>query len=134
MLKNNLLNSALLYQLSKLGHSDSLVIADCGLPIPSPSTLIDLAVSAGQPSFITMVQLSLDNAYFEGALLADELKANPLLLNALTQLLYEHNPKMVLNFTPHSQFKTQCALAGAIVRTGEQTPYANIILYAAAGF
>ncbi|HZW03833.1 MAG TPA: RbsD/FucU domain-containing protein, partial [Anaerolineaceae bacterium] len=38
--------------IATLGHQDQLVIADAGLPIPDSTTRIDLALTAGVPTFL----------------------------------------------------------------------------------
>ena len=39
------LNSEILKVLADLGHTDTIVIADCGLPVPSGVKKIDLALN-----------------------------------------------------------------------------------------
>ncbi|PAC67377.1 D-ribose pyranase, partial [Enterobacter cloacae] len=49
MKKNGILNSHIAKVLADLGHTDTIVIADCGLPIPEGPVKIDLALSIGTP-------------------------------------------------------------------------------------
>ena len=51
MKKHGVLNSEITSILASLGHTDTIVIADCGLPIPDGVKRIDLAVEIGKPSF-----------------------------------------------------------------------------------
>ena len=51
MKKHGILNSALSGLIASLGHTDLLVVADAGLPIPPGVPVIDLAVRCGVPSF-----------------------------------------------------------------------------------
>ncbi len=55
MYKTGTLNSEISKVLSDLGHTDTIVIADCGLPVPKGVQKIDLAVRQGLPSFIDVV-------------------------------------------------------------------------------
>ena len=49
MKKTTLLQSDLSYIIATLGHLDTLVIADAGLPIPAETVRIDLALTQGIP-------------------------------------------------------------------------------------
>ena len=43
MKKTKMINSELSYTISKMGHTDSLTLGDCCLPIPDEVKRIDLA-------------------------------------------------------------------------------------------
>jgi D-ribose pyranase len=51
MKRYGILNSHISKVLANLGHTDFIVIADAGLPIPDGVKKIDLAVKTGMPSF-----------------------------------------------------------------------------------
>jgi D-ribose pyranase len=55
MKKIGTLNQPLSTVIAGLGHMDILVIADAGLPIPSDTQRIDLALKRGIPGFIDSV-------------------------------------------------------------------------------
>lgn len=50
MRKSGLLNPALAGAVARLGHTDTFVIADCGLPIPHEVPVIDLTLIFGIPT------------------------------------------------------------------------------------
>ena len=52
MKKSALLNSELSYVIAKMGHTDTLTVGDCGLPIPQETQRIDLALRKGTPGFL----------------------------------------------------------------------------------
>ena len=60
MRKTKLINSEVSYTISKMGHTDSLTIGDCGLPIPSNVNRIDLALKYGVPSFVETLDTVLE--------------------------------------------------------------------------
>ena len=41
--------------MADLGHTDTIVISDCGLPVPAGVQKIDLALKPGTPSFMEVV-------------------------------------------------------------------------------
>lgn len=125
MKKTTLLQSDLSYIIATLGHVDTLVIADAGLPIPAETVRIDLALTQGVPGAIQTLKVVLDEMKVEKVILAEEVKEhNPQYLTQVQELL----PDVPLEFVTHSEFKTRTASARAVVRTGEFAPYANAIL------
>jgi D-ribose pyranase len=129
--KTTLLNQPISAVVANLGHTDTIVIADAGLPIPVQTQRIDLALSKGIPAFLDTLQVILSEMQVERAIVATELvEGNPALFNQL-KLLLGDTP---IETTPHEAFKTLTGSARAIVRTGEFTPYANIILIAGVVF
>ena len=125
MKKTTLLQSDLSYVIATLGHLDTLVIADAGLPIPTETVRIDLALTQGVPGAVQTLKVVLDEMKVERVILAEEAKErNPTYLAEVQDLL----PGVPVEFVPHAEFKTRTASARAIVRTGEFAPYANVIL------
>ena len=123
MKKLGILNRELAGIFAKLGHTDQIVIADCGLPIPEGVTCIDLSYKLGEPSFLTILEVVLEDLKVEKAILAQEVQtANVEVENAIK------NNIDVVDYVTHEQFKALTKEAKVIIRTGEITPYANIIL------
>lgn len=128
MNKHGILNSEICKVLADLGHTDMIVIADCGLPIPEGVKRIDLALKIGVPSFIDVLELLNEHMQIEQVTLANEIHdKNP---SVYTQLQTKLPADIVINEVSHEQFKQLTKQAKAIIRTGEATPYANIILNA----
>jgi D-ribose pyranase len=67
----------------------------------------------------------------EGGVVAEEMRGrNPQVYAALAQLL----PGIRLSHVPHERFKEMLHDVRAVVRTGEQSPYANVILHSGVTF
>lgn len=125
MKKIGTLNQPLSEVIAGLGHQDSLVVADAGLPIAIGTQRIDLALTQGTPGFLETVKVILEEIKVERAIVAEEmLKVSPTVYEQLQSLL----PGVPIETIPHEEFKQRIRLARAVVRTGEFTPYANIIL------
>ena len=125
MMKSQLLNADIIEIISKMGHTDEIVIADAGLPIPDGVKRIDLALVQGQPSFIDVLKVLLEQYECEGYLLAEEIKdKNPHVEEQIHALLDEKE----VEYVSHEAFKNRTQNAKAVIRTGECTPYANVIL------
>ena len=125
MKKTTLLNSEISAVIAEMGHTDSLAIGDCGLPIPEDTKRIDIALIRNIPTFIDTLKGVLEELQIEEVILAEEMKI-------MSPELYEETIKAIgdvkVIFVSHEQFKDKLKKCKAVVRTGEQTPYANIIL------
>lgn len=131
MKKSGHLNSKIAHAMSDLRHTDTLCIGDCGLPCPRDVEQIDIALTLGSPSFIETLRTLVDDLALEQVTLAAEIQEqNPAVLAAIIELL----PRIPITFVPHSVFKEQTINCRAIIRTGEASPYANIILHSACIF
>ncbi|MGD9092590.1 MAG: D-ribose pyranase [Anaerolineales bacterium] len=125
MKKIGTLNQPLSQVIAGMGHTDTLVIADAGLPIPPETCRIDLALTEGVPRFLDTLSVILLEMKVEKAIVAKEMvEVSPHIFEALKEILADVTIEMV----SHASFKEQIRSARAVVRTGEFTPYANIIL------
>lgn len=139
MKKGRLLNAELSYLIARLGHTDTLTIADAGLPIPAGPQRIDLALTPGTPDFMQVVKAVTLEMQVESALIAEEIKQhNPQLhseLLAVLEALQQHQGnKIAVRYTSHEQFKQQTQRSQAVIRSGECSPFANVILSAGVTF
>jgi D-ribose pyranase len=131
MKKNTLLNSQLSALIARMGHGDMLVIGDAGLPIPPGPERIDLAVCRGTPGMLAVLDAVLSEMQVEAAVIASELQdGNPMLAKILCDKVAPARVETI----DHEAFKALNGKACAMVRTGECTPYANIILRAGVVF
>ena len=125
MKRGLLLHAELSALVASLGHGDRLVIADAGLPVPRGTRCIDLAVGPGVPSAKAVLQAIASEMQVERVVLAEELRSrSPQVL----ELVQDHLPAVAVEWCSHDQFKLDCAAARAVVRTGEFTPYCNLML------
>jgi D-ribose pyranase len=131
MKKHGILNSHISKVLSDMGHKDTLVIADCGLPIPAGVEKIDLALKAGDPSFSEVLQEVLEDFVVEKAILANEIKDHN---SAGYQGVLPLLGIIPVDYVPHEELKHMTHKAKAVIRTGEATPFSNVILQAGVAF
>ena len=125
MKRTPLLHAELSAVIASMGHGELLVIGDAGLPIPSGPQRIDLAVTANVPRLHEVLEAVLHEMQVEAALVANELPARSPDVHAQIRRLLGATP---LTSLPHDDFKRMSAGARAIVRTGEFSPYANVML------
>jgi D-ribose pyranase len=128
---HGILNSHISKVLTDLGHTDTIVIADVGLPVPEGVPKIDLALRLGVPSFQDIVDLIAEDMVIEKIIVAEELAAE----NRVTSnYLNEKFKEIPIEAYSHEQFKLLTEQAKVIIRTGEAKPYANCILQAGVYF
>lgn len=128
MKKIGTLNSRLSKVIAEMGHTDTLAVADAGLPIPDETERIDLALTRGVPGFMQTLQTVLEELEVEEVVLAEEIRTATSSSTELCELLQSIFKGVSITFIPHENFKQQLSGCRAVVRTGECTPYANIIL------
>jgi D-ribose pyranase len=131
MKRNGILNSDISRVLSYMGHTDRICIGDCGLPIPDETERIDLALRFGQPSFMEVLKEVIQDMKVERIILAEEIREqNPEQLAAVlayfNSLEAGYTPEV--EYVSHARLKELTKECKAVIRTGETTPYSNIIL------
>ncbi len=131
MKKTLLLNAALSHAVARLGHGDMIVVADAGLPVPEGRLCIDLALSPGIPGFMQVLRAVLSEMQVERAIVASEM---PRRCPALRESLGAELPGVPIEELSHESLKALTARAAVIVRTGEFTPFANVVLVAGVVF
>lgn len=139
MKKSMLLNGPISRVISLLGHGDSICIGDAGLPIPDHVERIDLAVSRGIPSFLDTVEAVVAELCIERVILATEFTTtkNGLhtdLLTLISALESAQGNSINIGTCSHEEFKERINNCRAVIRTGECTPYANVIFHAGVTF
>lgn len=124
MRKSGILNAELSYAINRLGHTDTFAIADCGLPIPDHVDVIDLALVFGVPRFAETLKAVLAEVVVQEATIADETPEDllPLLDN------------IPLTRISHDELKRHLDDVKFVIRTGETTPYANVIFTSGVAF
>jgi D-ribose pyranase len=126
---NGTLNGQLARVISEIGHTDQLVVTDAGLPIPPGVERVDLAVAENLPRFLDLLDVVLAEVAVEDVLLSKEIKeASPQMLVEIERRFAAQG--VALRFVPHTAFTQASAAARAAVRSGEFTPYANVLLTA----
>ena len=131
MKKRGILNAQLSYLLAALGHKDLFMIGDAGMPIPEGVEVVDLVLTAGVPTFKQVLDAVLDEVQVEGYYLANEIKEfNP----ELEEYIKAGLPEAEVEYMPHEDLKKFSGKCRFAIRTGEFSPYPNVILRAGVVF
>ena len=124
VLKTGILNPHLNSLLSRVRHTNTLVLADRGFPFWPTVETIDLSLIDGIPTVAQVFEAIQQNWTMGRIWMAEEYRQNnpPEALAAL--------PKSIL-WEPHIAFKLRVPQAIGLIRTGDTTQYANMILESA---
>jgi D-ribose pyranase len=129
MRRSGLWHPRLAALVAAMGHGDLLVIADPGLPVPSGVEIIDLVFTRGEPRLMTVLRPIVADLVVERAVLAEELGDTKLIQDVTDEL-----GNAPIDRVEHAELKTMTQRATAVVRTGEDTPFANVVLLAGVPF
>lgn len=147
MKTKGILNSELSKSVARLGHGDMLVITDRGFPFPRHdlTDCIDVSVGKNLPMVADVLKVVLEELEIEKVIIADETKkiSPDVYLNFKNIISGVKNKgnDIVEENIPHVEFK-DLVLNGSLngkelkvfVKTGEFTPFANIILVSGVDF
>lgn len=130
MKRRGILHAELAGRLAGLGHTDLVCVADCGLPIPRETPVVDLALVQGLPAFADVLDALLDEIVVEGYVVAREATGGAA-DRTLEQCAGLLGPREEV---PHEELKELVGRCALVVRTGEATPYANVVLRCGVAF
>ena len=131
MKKNGILNREISRVLATLGHYDYLVVADAGLPIPREADCIDLSLDKNMPTVLQILSLLSTELVVEQIFLASEGEhLNKTLISKISEIF----PNVERTLIDHVSIKEKVRTAKAVIRTGDFSPYSNVILSCGVSF
>ena len=129
MLKTGVLNPQINSLLSRVRHTNTLVIADRGFPFWPMIETVDISLVDDVPTVLAVLRAVLPNFHIGKAFMAQEfLERN----NAKTRTAFtEALGGIQLTHEAHLEFKKRVPHAIGLIRTGDTTQFANVILESA---
>ncbi len=129
MLKNGIINPGILHLLSRIRHTNTLVIADARFPFWPQIETVDVSIVEGLPTVLQVLDAIRQNFTIGRAWAAREfLRANDPAAQAELRRRFDGVP---LDFEPHAEFKQRVPRAIGLIRTGCPVPYSNLIVESA---
>ncbi len=135
MLKNipKVLSPELLKVLSEMGHGDEIVLGDGNFPAASMAKRLVRADGIPMPqlldAILTVFPLDqYDSNHFVLMDLVPGDTVNPVIWKEYEQILHKHEPNSSMEFIERFSYYERANKAYAVVATGEEAQYANIIL------
>lgn len=129
MLKTGILNPQINSLLSRVRHTNTLVIADRGFPFWPVIETVDISLVDDVPTVLQVLAALRGNFFIGKAFMAQEFLQNnpPKTRAAFAKAL----AGVELKHEPHVEFKKRVPNAIGLIRTGDTTQYANVILESA---
>ena len=129
MIKTGILNPQINSLLSRVRHTNTFVISDRGFPFWPMIETVDISLVDDVPTVLAVLRAIRPNFHIGKAWMAEEfLKQN----NAKTRIAFAEALNGIdLTHEPHVDFKKRVPHAIGLIRTGDTTQYANIILESA---
>ena len=128
MKKSGILHPGLTKLIAETGHMDEIVVTDAGLPLPEEvGTRLDFALTKGMIPFLDLLDTVLNELSVEQIIIAEEIKnVSP----EMNDEILKRFPEIDVLYVSHVEFKERTKKSRGVVRSGEHTSYANVILVA----
>jgi D-ribose pyranase len=129
MIKTGILNPQINSLISRVRHTNTLVIADRGFPFWPGIETVDISLVDDVPTVLQVLQAIRANFVIGRAWMAREfIKSN----DAKTRSAFAEGLRdIAIRYEPHSQLKLRVPQAIGLIRTGDTAQYANIIVESA---
>ncbi|HEV2074319.1 MAG TPA: D-ribose pyranase [Thermomicrobiales bacterium] len=125
MKRGGILNPAINHLLASTGHTDYFTICDRGFPIPASQDRIDLALADDLPTVLDVIRLVDTEFVIDRIILAEEAESfSPGFVDELRAI----RPDLRIETVPHLELKRLSSRGRATIRTGDTTPFANILV------
>jgi len=126
MLQTGILNPQILSLLARIRHTNTLVIADWAFPYWPEIETVDISLTHGIPTVLDVLDLITPNFKIGRIWQAEEFVAvnDPGTIDFFATSF----GKIPVTREPHVEFKKRVPKAIGLIRTGDPTPYGNIIL------
>jgi D-ribose pyranase len=126
MLKTGILNPAINSLLSRIRHTNTLVIADRGFPFWPQVETVDIALVDGIPTVLDVLQAIRKNFDVAQVFMAEEFQSvnDARIQEAFAAALHG----VPVRYEAHVAFKKRVPQAIGLIRTADTVPYANMIV------
>lgn len=132
MLKSGILNPHVLDLVARVRHTNTLVIADWAFPFWPEIETVDISLTHGIPRVLDVLDLLAANFQIGRIWQAEEFSSvNTAEAAARFQQSFDAISGVEITRLPHVEFKKLVPGAIGLIRTGDPTPYGNLILESA---
>ncbi len=125
MLMKGILNPQLNSLLSRVRHTNLLVIADRGFPFWPQVETVDLALTDDIPTVLDVLRALQPNFQYGRVWMASEFREHNSTALAVFEAALQHRR---VEYELHAVFKLRVPTAIGLIRTADTLPYANVIL------
>lgn len=128
MLRSGILNPHILELISRIRHTNTLVISDRGFPFWPQIETVDISLIDDVPTVLQVFAALKENFVYGNVWVAEEFKSS----NSAAKLAELQNQVgATLTFESHVALKQRVPGAIGLIRTGDTTQYANLVIESA---
>lgn len=125
MKKDGLVHPELLTLIASMGHTDYIVIADRGFPVPTQPTRINLGLVDDKPTVMDVLDALLAETDLDRIIVTTEMQdISPKRLSDVRNRA-DHRAVDIIS---HKAFKALASNAIGVIKTADTCPYANLIV------
>jgi D-ribose pyranase len=125
MKRSGILHPGISHLLASTGHTDYFLVTDRGFPVPPEPERIDLALVDDLPTVVDVLRAIHAEFVIDRIVIAEEMERfSPERVTELRTLLGD----IPVESVSHIELKRLGHDAKATIRTGDTTPYANLII------
>ena len=118
-----LLNPAVAALIRQINHTQMLLLADRGFPVPDLPRVVDISLTADVPTIPQVLAVILPDLPADRLVVAQEQEA----LSPARWKEHQESP-LPVEAVPHQEFKQLARFAVGCIRTGDAAPYANLLV------
>lgn len=118
----HLLNPEIAALIRRVNHTQMLLIADRGYPLPLLPWVVDLSLTADVPTVNQVIAAVMPDLPADRFIVAEELR------EASLERWGEYRIDRRVEAVPHFEFKAMARHAVGCIRTGDSTPYSNVLV------
>lgn len=125
MKRGGILHPDLSHLIAAIGHTDYLVLADKGFPVPKDVYRINLGFMDDHPTVLQVLQGISSEMIIDRIIITQEMEdISPERVKALKN----GYPSIRFEKVSHAELKDLAKQAKGVVKTGDTCPYANLII------
>ncbi|WP_257348899.1 D-ribose pyranase [Pseudalkalibacillus decolorationis] len=125
MKKVGILHPEVSHLVASLGHTDYVVLADKGFPVPDHTKRINLGITEDLPTILQVLNVIVTELQIDRIIVTEEmLDISP----ERFKVLHQKYPNILFEKITHQEFKELSSHSKGIIKTGDTCPYANMIV------
>jgi len=132
MTETGIINREIAAEMSKMGHTDKMMIVDAGLAVPNTTKVIDLSLKENVPTAIEVLDEVLKHFSVEKVILSQATRdVSPA---REKEFLARFDKSVEVEIVPHPVLRDEFTKnVKFVIRTGDFTANSNIVLVSAGG-
>lgn len=125
MKKTGILHPEIAHLIADLGHTDYIVLADKGYPVPQQTRRINVGITDDIPTIPQLLSVIESEMSFDRIIITEEMQG---FSQERYQELKQTYPTIKFEEVTHQDMKALTGEAAGVIKTGDTCAYANMII------